>query len=365
GRNLDAALACAISTLLLLTTANALPLTSVAGPTGVVRFTYLGSGCAAIWEQGWPLVALVLGLQGIALPLLHFCLLIAALTAVRLKTRPRWVGSVFRYAQHLDLWAMSDVLLLGGIIGYGRVATSIPVHVEPGGWCLIAGALLTMLTRASLDRRAFWRRIEEPPERVFKRSVACLDCNLVLPANLRHCPRCGAHLYRRKPFAQLRTNALVAACFLLLPVANYFPASTLWEGQEAEPHTIFDGIRLLFQTGYAPVGLLVFCTSMAIPLLKLVSLIWFSISMKSRSRRYLRLKTRLYRMINVAGRWSNLDPFTVAVFTPMIQFEPLAHINVGGGAPAFLALIILSMIAVRVFDPRLMWDAAGITSGVR
>lgn len=46
------------------------------------------------------------------------------------------------------------------------------------------------------------------------------------------------------------------------------------------------------------------------------------------------------------------------VFAPMIQFGQLAHFDFMGGAAAFLATVVLSMLATRALDPRLMWDAA-------
>ena len=358
-RSLDAALACATASLFMLFPANLLPLVLIRPPVGFSRVTYLGSGCAVLWDQGWPLIAVLLGLQGILLPFLRFGLLIAVLAAIRLRAQPRWVGRGFRYAEYLDLWAMPDVLLLGAVIGYGRVAAFIPVHVQAGGWCLIASAVLAMLTRATLDRRAVWRRISAPSDVVFDEPIACIACDLVLPAKTKNCPRCGLTLHRRKPFSVMRTNALLLTAFLLWPVANYFPASSLWEAGEINPHTIFDGIRLLFVHGYAPAGLLICCTSVGIPLVKLAGIAWCSICVSSGSRRALQLRTRLYRIIEAISRWSYVDPFTVIIFTPMVQFGSMAHITIGSGGPAFVAVIVISMIAARAFDPRLMWDVAG------
>ena len=64
---------------------------------------------------------------------------------------------MFRWSESLDLWAMPDVFLIGAAVGYSRVAPHMSVSIGPGGWCLIASAILAMLTRASLDRRAIWR----------------------------------------------------------------------------------------------------------------------------------------------------------------------------------------------------------------
>jgi paraquat-inducible protein A len=155
-----------------------------------------------------------------------------------------------------------------------------------------------------------------------------------------------------------RAIALVAAAWLLLPVSNYFPMSAYYEAGNPHPHTIFAGILLLFENGYAPLGVLIFCTSIGIPVTKLTGLSWFVLSIRRRSTWRLKLKTKFYRVIDEVGRWSNLDPFTIVVFTPMVQFGQLAHIDVRGGSTAFLAVVVISMIAARVFDPRLIWDAA-------
>ena len=155
---------------------------------------------AVIWQQGWPLVATVLGLQGVLLPFVRFALLVSVLAALRLHAQPSWLGRAFRYDEYLDIWAMPDVLLIGGIIGYGRVAVILPVQLQAGGWCLALAGLLAMVTRATLDRNSVWRRIAVPPDEVPAKREACIACALVMPEAATHCALCGMRLHRRKPF---------------------------------------------------------------------------------------------------------------------------------------------------------------------
>ena len=63
-------------------------------------------------------------------------------------------------------------------------------------------------------------------------------------------------------------------------------------------------------------------------------------------------------MIDELGRWSNVDVFTIVIFAPMIQFGTLATASAGVGGVCFILVVALTMVASRVFDPRLMWDAA-------
>ena len=148
--------------MLLLFPANLMPLLRVSFD-GSAASSRLGSGVIGMWAEGWVLLAVIVGLQGIILPFLRFGMLSAVLAAIRFRRQRPWTGRVFRWAEHLDLWAMPDVFLIGAVIGYSRVAARLPMHIAPGGWCLLAAAALSMLTRACLDRRAVWRRIAPPP----------------------------------------------------------------------------------------------------------------------------------------------------------------------------------------------------------
>jgi paraquat-inducible protein A len=359
GRSLDSALSLSLATLLLLFPANLMTLLQVT-IAGVDRSSRLGSGVIDIWTEGWPLLAVVAGLQGVILPFLRFGLLATALGTVRSRRHVPWAGMLFRWAERLDLWAMPDVFLVGAAVGYSRVAARLPSHIEPGGWCLIAAATCAMLTRASLDRRAIWRMIQAPEPPPSGPTIACRTCDLVVPAASEggHCPRCRGRLHHRQPFSLTHATALIAAGYLLYPVANYFPMSIDFQLGTPHAHTIASGVEQLLEAGFWPLALVIFTTSIAIPLLKLVGLTWLIWSARRGATRRLVTKTRLYRVIEEIGRWSNVDIFTIVIFLPLMQFGTLVSVRAGTGAPAFLAVIVLTMLAVRLFDPRLLWDRA-------
>jgi paraquat-inducible protein A len=64
-------------------------------------------------------------------------------------------------------------------------------------------------------------------------------------------------------------------------------------------------------------------------------------------------------MVEFIGRWSMLDIYVVALTVTLVQVGTLASIEVGPGALAFGAVVVVTMIAARTFDARLIWDAAG------
>jgi paraquat-inducible protein A len=360
GRSLTAGFAFASATLILLVAANALPVLEI-GFAGARRASHIASGVAILVHEDWLLLGFAIAAFGIVLPILRFALLTASLGALHLGRRPSWLGPAFRWAAELAPWSMADVFLLGAVIGYSRIAVHLSPQIEAGGWCFIAAAFLAMATDGSVDRRTAWRAIgpeREPP--AGRPVISCTACDLVLPLDQEgsHCPRCGSRLRARSPDAMPRAAALVAAGFLLYLPANYFPMTSYVQLGREQTHTIISGISQLFDVGMWPLGVLIFCTSIAVPLLKLIGLSWLIASVRRRSRRALMTKARLHRLIRGIGRWSNVDVFTIAIFAPLLQFGQLATVRAGIGAEAFASVVVVTMLATRSFDARLMWDAA-------
>ncbi len=360
GRSVGAALACSLATLLLLVPANVLPLLRV-DLFGMQSQNVTAVGVALLWLRGWILLAALSALFVIVLPFLRFGLLTAALAALSLDRRPSWLGPAFRWSIWLDPWAMIDVYLLAGCIGYYRLINIDQAHlfIEPGGACFIAAAFLTMLSRATLDTRTVWRAIGgETEAKAVEPMLGCTTCDLVLPlsAEGQPCPRCGARLWARKPDAAAWTAALLVAALTLVVPANIYPMNISNHLGQVVHYTIMTGVKDLFKAGLYPLGVLVFCTSILTPAVKIFALGWCVLSVWRGSRRHLVTKTKVLRVIAEMGRWSKTDPFAIMFFVPLIHFGSLGSEDAGWGATAFMLMSFFTMAASVTFDPRLMWD---------
>ena len=360
GRSLPFALACSASVFLLLIPANLLPFLTTA-VLGVSRHSRLISSATAMWGDGWPLLAIVIGLFVVVLPVVRFGFLTLVLGTLQLGRRPEWLGRAFRFANGLQQWAMPDVFLLGLWVAYARLAGTISVTVGAGGVCFILAGALSLLTRAALDRAAIWRMIGE--ERALEPGAAkssCLACDLVVPAadEGRPCPRCSQKIASREPDAVARAMALTLAGMIFYIPANVFPIATLPIGLHPTQYNVLEGVIDLAQAKLLALALLVFTASFAIPLLKLAGLSYCLLSVLRRSTRRLVFKTRVYRVVEEVGRWSMIDPFVIACFVPVMQYNDLIYGRAEPAAPAFATVVVMTMIAAKAFDPRLMWDAA-------
>jgi paraquat-inducible protein A len=345
--------------LLLLIPANLLPFLSTT-VLGASRQSYLYSSVTAMWRLDWPVLGVVIGLFVVILPLVRFAFLSLVLGLTALGVRPSWLGRVFRWSNQLQTWAMPDVFLLGLWVAYARLSATVTTVLLPGALCFIGAGVAALFTRAVLDKAAVWRAIaEDPSVSGGPLRVACPACELVVAgAAGEPCPRCAATLSVRVPNAVPIAIALTLGGLILYLPANLFPIATLPIGLKPTSYTVLGGVIDLLQAHLFGLALLVFTASFAIPFIKLVGLGWCVVSVLARSRRWLPAKTKTYRVIEEIGRWSMVDPFVIATFVPVTQFNAAISSSAGAAAPFFTLVVVLTIIAAKVFDPRLMWDAA-------
>ncbi len=195
--------------------------------------------------------------------------------------------------------------------------------------------------------------------------VGCHACDYVTSNELlkksdhAHCPRCGSTLHQRIPDSIDRTWALLIASLILYIPANVFPIMTVVSFGRGEADTIMSGVIVLFQSNQAAIALLVFFASIFVPVLKIVGLAFLLISVQTKSTWRPVERTKIYRIIEVIGRWSMIDIFMISILIALVQLQAIATIDVGPAAVAFAAVVVLTMFASMSFDPRLIWDNLG------
>jgi paraquat-inducible protein A len=367
----DAPLALALAALLLLIPATVEPLLSVASH-GAARTCWLSSGIAGLWHEGFAVLAVIVGAFCLAFPYIYLVALVAVLVTLRLGGRAR-LGPTFRWIMWLRPWMMLEIFLVGCFVAYSRLRLVVGVEVLVGGWCLMGATLALLLALTQLDERTVWeelplRRARQYPRwhpgrhgggrGGFARAIACTACELLVSDAHAGgaCPRCGAALHDRRPFAFRATAALVAAGFLLYIPANALPVLTLVSFGNEQSNTIITGVLELIRNRLWPLALIVFLASIVVPLLKLCGLTWMLLATYQGSARTLVARTRFYRLIDTVGSWSNIDIFVASVLVALLQFGAIAQARAGPGLTAFAAVVILTMTATRTFDTRLMWD---------
>ncbi len=191
--------------------------------------------------------------------------------------------------------------------------------------------------------------------------VSCETCGLLSrpaqPAHPGHCPRCGSELeWRRRDSIQRTWALLIAAAICYIP-ANILPVLRTNTVVSSDADTIMSGAVFLYTSGSWPLALIVLVASVMIPLGKLVAMAYLLITVQRGSVASNRDRARLYRLVEIIGRWSMLDVFVDTFTVALIQLQPLMSVEPGPGVVFFMAVVVLTMLAVESFDPRLIWDA--------
>jgi paraquat-inducible protein A len=355
--NFSSALAYSGAALLLLLPPFLSPLMTITS-FGVSRQDWLPTGVQAMWNEGFGSLATVVFLFSIAFPFLYLLLMLWVLGAVQ-RGATSSVGRIFRYAGWLRPWLMIEVYLVGCCVAYTRLETVGSVTIGLGGWCLIGACVAWILLTFKLDNRMIWDALPPGPAVPAGRpTISCLSCELLVDARWENssCPRCAARLYQRKPDSIRRTTALMITGYVLYLPANLIPVLTIDRFGREEPSTILGGVHELIQNNLWPLAIVVFTASIVVPLMKLLGLTIMLVMTWLRSTRWLVVRTRLYRLIDMIGRWSNIDLFMISLLVALVQFGNLTTVRPQPGAIAFAAVVVITMSASRCFDPRLMWD---------
>jgi paraquat-inducible protein A len=109
-------------------------------------------------------------------------------------------------------------------------------------------------------------------------------------------------------------------------------------------------------TGW-PLSLIVLIASIMIPSAKIIAMAYLLITVQRGSIRNNEQRVRMYRTVEFIGRWSMVDVFVDTFTAALIQLQPLMSVEPGPGLFFFAAVVVLTMLAVECFDPRLIWDA--------
>lgn len=329
--NAPAWLAIILAALITFLVANAFPVAALSFQGASQATTFLGAAQAAV-EAGFWEVALLTALVGFGLPVLMLVLLAILFVPLAVGRLPRYFETLLRVLAWIKPWCMVPVFLLGALVAIVKLVDLAQLSIGFGLYATAASAVFfTALSRLTPDKVRYLALDAglpvAPPERDRPPTPACL-------------PRAWA--------------LLLAAAILYIP-ANALPVMYITAINGTSGHTILGGVIELAKMGSWDIAAVVFIASVFVPIFKILllgTLLWLT---QTRSARGLRRRTRLYRLVEAIGQWSMLDVFVVILLVSLGQFGRLLDIEPGGGAIAFGAVVVLTMMSALTFDARLAW----------
>ncbi|MFA5280196.1 MAG: paraquat-inducible protein A [Smithellaceae bacterium] len=383
--SLNRTFALAVAAAIVLVIANVTPLMGLSA-VGRHASTTIFGGVLKMWQEGQGITAALVAFCTVAAPTVYILFMLTILAAVRRDPAPSWAGALLRISDASRSWAMVEVMMLGILVALVKIADVAPVVPGVGMFAVFALIVLFAAMTVSFDPREVWSRIRWvdraaqpagarrqdgfPEDRAASADgmtaaklglVSCGACGLLAkPADLAspgYCPRCGRALALRRRHTIQRTWALLIAAAICYIPANLLPVMNTTMPAYAANDTIMNGVILLYASGSWPLALIVLVASVIIPLAKIVTMAYLLAAIQLRRPESRRERIRIYRFVEIIGRWSMLDVFVVTFVVALVQLQPIMSVEPGAGVVFFAAVVVLTMFAAEQFDPRLIWDS--------
>ncbi len=189
--------------------------------------------------------------------------------------------------------------------------------------------------------------------------VACHECDMLfhrddIPVGAKaNCTRCGAELYRHIDNSLDRSLALYLSTFVFMLIANLYPFITMQTAGIKATSIVATGGLALYQFGMGELGLVVFLTSILLPLICVVSMIYLLLPAK-----FGRLPPGygpVYRIVRMCEPWSLLAVFMLGTLIAAVKLQSLAAVIPGLGMLGFILMMFTYSAARSNFDPEVLW----------
>lgn len=379
--SIDRVAALSFAGLLLYPLAMFLPLMTLSS-LGMKEQSSVVETCIGFYTNGYYLVSVITFLTAVIVPFLKIFIPFVISLCLKSGRNPPGLIAAFKFHKHLEEWGMVEVYLLGILITLIKMGDVASVHFNLGFFSFIGLVLLSMSVSVFLDRKLFWYRLDRSstsetnealnqidkmkihaPAQATARNLGlmrCHDCGMLVKTGMEEtetiCPRCDSPAHFRTRGSLSKTWALVITSIVLFLPANMLPIMTVDFLGVPDSSTILDGIIYFLKHGSIGIGLIILIASILVPLFKVIGLVIILTSIQSGKNRYLKQKSKMFRVIEFIGRWSMLDIFVVALLSVLVDFGFLTSIHTAPAATYFCGVVVATMCAAIVFDPRILWD---------
>ncbi len=156
--SLDRTLALAVAAAIAFIVANVMPLMGLSAVGRTASTTIIG-GIHEMWVQEERLTALLVGFCVVVAPAVQIGCMLAVLLAARRFPAPAWAGTLLRWVEFHQPWAMMEVMMLGILVALVKIAEL--ATVIPGVGMFSVGALIFLLAAmmANFDPEEVWDRV--------------------------------------------------------------------------------------------------------------------------------------------------------------------------------------------------------------
>ncbi|WP_020395969.1 paraquat-inducible protein A [Thiolinea disciformis] len=153
------ALALTLTGLILFILSNAFPLLGLSARGLMQEITLIGAG-VAFWQQGYPVLAVLLLLTIVIFPLFELLSQLWILLSLQRHWPPEPAIFLFRWIHELKPWGMLEVFMLGMLVSVVKLGEMATLIVGPALWSFAFLILTMAVTSATLDDFSVWSQLK-------------------------------------------------------------------------------------------------------------------------------------------------------------------------------------------------------------
>ncbi|WP_321960404.1 paraquat-inducible protein A [Paraburkholderia sp. J7] len=194
--------------------------------------------------------------------------------------------------------------------------------------------------------------------------VACHECDLlqrevaVPEGGALRCKRCRAQLYREVPNSLDRALAFSLAAVVLFAVSNVYPIVGLSVSGTVVETTLLGSVNVLYHDGKWPIAGLVFATTVLMPILQTVSMLWLLIPLKFDRAPW--GGPAIFRLCHLCQPWGMTEVLILGLLVALVKLSAIAGVVVGPALWSFGTLMFVLAAAGSAFDTRNLWSRVAV-----
>jgi len=160
--SLTRTLAFAVAALILFVLANSFPFLGMR-IGAQIRETTLITGIHELYNQGIPVIAILVFLTTLLVPFIQMMCLFYLLVPLKFGRVPRYLPQVLRFLKSLAPWSMVEVFMVGILVSLVKLAGMAKIIPGISVYSFMALIFVLAAMLVSLDTHLIWQKWEEQP----------------------------------------------------------------------------------------------------------------------------------------------------------------------------------------------------------
>lgn len=147
--------------------------------------------------------------------------------------------------------------------------------------------------------------------------------------------------------------ALTVAGLILFIIANIYPFLTFRLEAQIQQTNLLTGVIELYQQGMWIIAGVVLITTIVMPLLQLIGMLFILVPIKLQRRPW--KLAILFRTVRRFRPWGMTEVFMIGILVAVVKLVKMASIIPGTALYSFLVLIFVLAAAAVALDPHVVW----------